>query len=352
MQADRESCELLRAIARSADADVIRRLAVGVGDWNSLLGLAQDHRVLPLVWSRLTDMGSGVPLMVQERLRAEYERNVLHTMANAAELIAVLKALGREGIPALPFKGVVLGASIYGDFTARSAGDLDVLIHYGDRKRAMRVVVDRGFELLAPVRANGVPVDANEHEYHFERQVDGMVVELCWSMRLNRFMRDLGMDWAWPQRRVTMLAGAEVPDMSIEMTLLMLCVHGSKHVWWRFIWTCDVAHLLASSPGLDWGEVVLEAKRSGLRRCLAVGVLLAHRVAGAAIPEAFLRGFEADATASRLANHFETNMFDAPGSTPKGWVPYGMQMLDLRDRVRLLWPPDWRSLNERDQAAV
>lgn len=345
MQTDRESCEVLRAAARSADADEMHRVAVGVRDWNSLLELAHGHRVLPLIWSRLADTGSAVPLIVQERLRAEYERNVLHNMANAAELIALLKALEHEGISAMPIKGVVLGASIYGDFTARSAGDLDVLIHYGDRKRAMGVVLDRGFELK-------MPVDAKEHEYHFERQADGMVVELCWRMRLNRFMQDLGMDWAWPRRQVTMVAGAEVPDMSIEMTLLMLCVHGSKHVWSRLIWTYDVAQLLASSPGLDWSEVMLEAKRSGLRRCLAVGVLLAHRVAGAAIPEAVLRGFEADATASRLASYFAVSMFDAPGSTPKGWLPYGMQMLDLRDRVRMLWPLDWLGSNERDEAAV
>ncbi len=32
----------------------------------------------------------------------------------------------------MPFKGVVLGASVYGDMTARTAGDLDVLIYYRD----------------------------------------------------------------------------------------------------------------------------------------------------------------------------------------------------------------------------
>lgn len=337
MQVDCGSVELLRGLARSAGAEEMRRLAGGVGDWASLLQMGMDHRVLPMLYLRLGDMGV-VPPAVQERLRAEYERNVFHSLANAAELIAVLKALEEEGIRAMPFKGVVLAASIYSDLTARSAGDVDVLIDFKDLKRAAAVLVRRGFELNTVVGVNGILADGYEYEYHFDRQTDGMVVELCWTMQLGRFMRKLGIDCAWPGRRTTMLAGAEVMDMSVEMTLLMLCVHGSKHVWSRLIWTCDVAQLLASSPGLDWDEVTREAKRLGLRRCLAVGLMLVHRVAGAKVPEELLSDFEKDATACRLAGHFAARMFDDPWITP-GRLPYRIQMIDLRDRVRLLWSP-------------
>ena len=64
---------------------------------------------------------------------------MLHSLANAVELIAVLKALEDELIPAMPFKGVVLGASIYHDLSARPAGDLDLLIHDRDLSRAATV---------------------------------------------------------------------------------------------------------------------------------------------------------------------------------------------------------------------
>ena len=80
---------------------------------------------------------------MQERLRAEYERNMFHNLANAAELIGVLKAFEREMIPAMPFKGVVLGASIYHDLTTRPAGDLDLLIYYSDLVRATALLQKR-----------------------------------------------------------------------------------------------------------------------------------------------------------------------------------------------------------------
>jgi hypothetical protein len=353
MRADCESCELLRAIARSSNAEQVHRLAAKLGDWDSLLDLAEEHCVLPMVFLRLADMGPAVPLLVRERVRVEYNRNMFHSMSNAVELIAVLRALEEEMIPALPFKGVVLGASIYHDLTTRPAGDLDLLIHYSDLVRATTVVLKRGYERKTPVRTDGTPAQPGCYEYQFWRQMDGKLLELRWRLELtgSKFKRDLGMDWVWPRRQTTMLAGAEVPDMSPEITLLMLCMHGSKHVWSRLIWICDVAQLLASSPDLDWTEVTYEAKKAGLRRTLALGILLAHRVAGATVPQTVLRRFEADTTACNLAQHIQENLFDAPGSTPLGRMPYGLQLLDFHDRVRWLLSPDLLRPNERDRAA-
>jgi hypothetical protein len=352
MQADSESCELLRAIARPADAEQIHRLAVKVRDWDSLLKLAQEHRVMAILFLRLTDISSAVPQSVRGRLRAEYDSNMFHNLANAVELIAILKALEHEMIPAMPFKGVVLGASTYHDLTTRPAGDIDLLIYQEHLLRAETVLLERGYELKTALGADGTAGEQYCYEYRFERPMDGMVVELRWEFELTqpKFKHNLGMDWVWPRRRTTMLAGAQVPDITPEITLLMLCMHGSKHAWSRLIWICDVAQLLASSPDLDWREVNLEAKKSGLCRTLALGLLLAHRVAGATIPQAVLRRSELDTTASNLAQHIQENLFDSPGSTPTGLVPYGIQLLDLRDQIGLLLSLDFLRPNERDRA--
>src|SRR5450432_3884807 len=145
MPVDRESCELLRAIVRrpEATAQRIDQLAGNVRDCESLLELAREHRVLPIVFLRLADLGAAVPPAVKDHLRAEFDSNVVQNLANVAELIGLLKAFDREGIPAMPFKGVVLGASIYGDLTTRPAGDLDVLIHHRHLARATAVLLER-----------------------------------------------------------------------------------------------------------------------------------------------------------------------------------------------------------------
>ncbi len=361
MTTEREDYELLRAIARPPAAlagEQISRFARGVRDWDSLLRTANEHHVLPLLYtrlgSRLSQSGAAVTPEVEDRLQFAYQRNAFHSLANAAELIAVLKAFDRRGIPAMPFKGLVLAASIYGDVTARHAGDLDILIHLQDRERATAVLLELGYELQTPTRPDGAPTDPDCYEYHFERPGDGMVTELRWRFDLARskFRHDLGMDWVWPHRRTTMLAGAEVPDMEPEILLLMLCMHGSKHRWSKLLWICDVARLLASHPGLDWRKVNQEAKRTGLWRSVALGVLLANRVAGAEVPAEVLKRFESDRVARRMARHIEEHLFDTPGVAPEGVVTYGIQLLGFRDRVGLVFSLDLLRPNERDRAVL
>jgi hypothetical protein len=355
MSEDRDSCELLRAIARrptEAAAQQIYLLAERVRDWNSLIRLASEHRVLPTLYLRLMNVGAAIPSDVQACLRTEYERNVFHNLANAVELIDVLRTFEREMIPAMPFKGVVLGASAYHDLATRPAGDLDLLIRYKHLVKATALIRERGYELKTQVPADETPSFPDCYEYHFERPTDGMVLELRWRLVLTqpRFRHDLGLDWVWPSRRTAMLAGAEVPDMSPEMTLLVLCMHGSKHVWSRLIWICDVAQLLTSPLDLDWKEVIREANRSGLWRSLALGVLLARRFADAEVPQAVLRRFESDTTTSSLAQYIFENLFDAPGSAPAGGMPYYIKLLGFRDRIRLLTSLDLLRPNEHDRA--
>jgi len=355
MAAERESCELLLAVARYPDSgqtERIRTLGAKVSDWDALLGLAETHRMLPLLYLRLADADAAAPAPIQERLVAEYRRSACQNLANAAELIAILQVLERAGIPAMPFKGVVLAASAYKDLMARPGGDLDILIHLEDLPRAMPLLFERGYQ---PMRESGVEeMTAPPHwyEYPFVRPRDGIVLELRWRLGLvkDRYTGTLGLDWAWRNRRTTLLAGAVVPDMCPETKLLMLCMHGAKHMWSRLVWVCDVARLIGVSPGLDWKHAKAEARRQGLGRSLALGVLLAHRVAGAPVLRSVLRSFQRDSTASALADHFAKNILDMPGAVPTGAVPYSIQLLGLRDRVRLFL--SWNILrpNERDRA--
>jgi hypothetical protein len=181
-----------------------------------------------------------------------------------------------------------------------------------------------------------------------------MVVEVHWELDFvfGKFRRKLGRTWACRDQQTILLAGARVPNMSPELTLLMLCMHGSKHVWRRMIWICDVAQHITSHRELDWDRAIREARRCGLWRALAVGVLLARSIAGANVPEAAWQRFEADRVAARLAQQIERNLCHEPGVLPRGPLPYGMSLLSPRDRLDLIFSLEaWRP-NEMDFAAV
>ena len=348
--------ELLTAVVRvpfELDKGRLLRLATDV-DWDAAMALAKEHRLLPLLFSRFLENDLRTPSEVRELLRREYERNAFHGIANARELLSVLAEFEALNIPALPFKGVVLAASIYQNLTTRPAGDLDLLIFERDVARASTVLTNRGYRLTTEIHADGLPAAENYYEYHFERPADGMVLELRWRLEVAqpRFRHNLGMEWLWPKRRTAKLAGVDVPDMDPESALLVLCMHGSKHVWSRLIWVCDVAQLIAAEPALDWQAAAQEAKRVGLWRCLALGALLAQRICGANVPIKSLRDFESDAPARRLAAHLQKHLFDRPGMTLDGAMPYSVQLLGTADRLRFLLSPDFLRPNARDRAAI
>jgi hypothetical protein len=348
-----QSRELLYAIAQHPDqlnAKRIEGLARNVENWDAVLEVARQHRVLPLVCWRLISIEAPLPVSALERLNRAYHRNVFHYTANAAELIAILKAFDADQIRAMPFKGIILGATIYNDPCARYAGDLDILIDRENLLPATAILLERGYTLTTPVHKDGSPALLNSYEYHFERPQDGMVVELRWRLELTqpRYRRNIGLQWVWPNRMRAQLAGVEVPNMDPETTLLVLSMHGSKHVWSRLVWISDVAHLLARHPDLDWERAAREAKRQGLWRPLALGVLLAHNVCSAQIPRSALEGFNADATARSLARSIEDLLFDKPGELPTSRVPYNVKLLGFQDRLKLFLSPALFRPNELD----
>lgn len=353
---DQNAVDLLRAITRPSfdpSRTAFTETAAKVERWQDVVEGARVHGILPLLYRRLAETSDIVPPEALQQLKSEFERNALHCMTNAEELLHVLNAFDSAGIEAMPFKGVVLATSAYCDLTMRTAGDIDLLIRFADLNRASEILTQRGYELKTKTLRDGSPEAESYFEYHFERPSDGMILELRWRLELTqpRYRPNLGFDWVWPRRRAVKLAGAAVPNLDPESCLLVLCMHGSKHAWSRWIWVCDVAMLIESLPRLDWEFVRREAKRVGLERCLALGVLLGWH-AGAAVPERVLRLFQADRDMERLAGFFATNILENPGAMPKGRIPYFLSILGFRDRLRCVFSPAILQPNERDRATL
>jgi hypothetical protein len=70
------------------------------------------------------------------------------------------------------------------------------------------------------------------------------------------------------------------------------------------------------------------------------------------MPEGVLHEFQSDRISARLARHFQKSVLDAPGSIPAGRIPYSIQLLDVRDRLNLLFTRVLLLPNERDRAFV
>ncbi len=295
-------------------AERVRRLASGPLSWMEFVRLARSHDVLNLAYRSLrAACPEAVPPAIREQLNRYARRCGARNRNLAGRLIGLLALLDAHAIPAVPLKGPVLAAAVYGDLCLREFLDLDILIHERDALRAKSLFLAAGYEVRTKLDARGRPTEPGEYEYTFTHRADRHSAELCWRITPEGFLGSLDLASLGERRQPVRLAGAWVADLPPEERLLTLCVHGSKHCWASLRWICDVAEAVRACPNLNWHRVRALAKPSGCWRAVALGLLLAHDLLGAPLPDAIRSEVRHDAGAGRLAAWVRTWLFRVDG---------------------------------------
>lgn len=99
-----------------------------------------------------------------------------------------------------------------------------------------------------------------------------------------------------------------------------LCVHGTKHLWGSLDMVCDVAGVLRVCPAMDWSAVMAQARRSGTRRAVLLGLQLAHELLDAGTPAHLLQAAKMDPAVQALAARSVADMFREPLTAPSAWA--------------------------------
>lgn len=288
-------------------------------DWRYLIAAATFHGVRPLLyWTLQTTCPEAVPTRTLGRLREHFCANAGRNLFVATELTKVLSRLEADGILAIPFKGPLLTDSVYGDLAFREFSDLDILVRQHDVVRAKRLLTSQGYRMS--MQLNGAQEVAYlESGYHlgFVRDDGGVMVELHWNIVEKRFSLPLDTERLWDRARPVPFLGRTVLGFSPEDLLLILCVHGAKHCWPRLGWIYDVAQLIDVHPGMNWGEALERGRSVGAERAVLLGLLLAGRLLGRALPGGVVRRIQADQVVAALAGHVRRRLFqEIEGSVP------------------------------------
>ena len=104
--------------------------------WKALLSLADQHALQPLLAQALLSLGDQIPADALADLKQGYQANLHKTLLLSREFVRIVDCLSRAGIEFLPYKGITLAETIYGDIALRQSGDIDLLIHADDLKHA------------------------------------------------------------------------------------------------------------------------------------------------------------------------------------------------------------------------
>lgn len=306
--------ELLLACARTnASPERIRSLTESRIDWNYFFLLARRHAVVPLVYQQLKEI---VPQADLALFRKHYQENAARNVVLTAELCRLIDLFASEGIEVIPYKGPLLSLFAYGDLALRRFVDLDVIVKKHDVARARNLLLADNYALSKPLTVEQQELLLRtQHNLQFTKDNRRLIVELHWEVAPHLFASTVQTETLWQNLVPFDLNGTPVRTLSADDLLFSLCVHGSRHLWERLGWICDVAELI-SRRTLNWTALLDRAAKADGERMFLLGLHLADKLLDAPLPSEVKRRCAADKRLESLAADVVEHLFNGPEHVP------------------------------------
>lgn len=268
-------------IALLRDGDVKEALVATI-DWPAIIRCAHEHEVAPLLYRCL----AALPARLQPepefmaRLHAVYLHGAARNLRVAEELRGILTALNAAGVPVIPLKGAHLAFLTYADPAERVMGDLDLLIHPENARRARETLSALGYARFGLQHGDFI------HNEHFRRP-RGTQIEVHWTLgRADVPAFPLDCEAVWTRALPAMMHGVPTRVLSPVDHLVYLCLHVYYHgfrVGLRRI--LDIREIVrVHGDQLDWAAVRTLSREWRCRRPVALVLTVVHEWFAIALP--------------------------------------------------------------------
>jgi hypothetical protein len=328
-----------------------------------IIALASRHGTLPLVYKALRDLDTGLasgmtgaeltsdgpsqsdaPVTRHDLitgLQQTYRSIARQNMLMSAELLKVTRLFEHQDIPAIAFKGPALSQMAYGDITLRQFGDLDILIRREDLLQVLDLLQQEGY-------IPEITLKENSQEAFFKhlnviglyKHSSDILIEIHWELLSKNYAVTWHEQHLWEGKSCVSINHTEIRILHTEHLLLYLCVHGSKHLFERLEWVCDIDRSVRSSQGLDWSKIYSEADRLGIKRMLHLGLSLAQELCGLKLPAMVRHHMEKDPRVPQLAAEIISLHFSRTQHQGKRYSTFILlwkMRENCADRLRFAW---------------
>jgi hypothetical protein len=313
-------------------------------DTNTLIRLANQHGISPLVYKTLKSLKAEHLTLNAEiltELKAHYMGISQKNMLMSAELLRIMKLLEKNGIESLAFKGPSLSQMAYGDITLRQFGDLDILIKKKDRSKMMDLLIQENY-------IPEIDLGQGTKETFFNcvnviglyKKTTRILVEVHWELLSKNYAIDWKEESLWSKKEYIHINNKEISVLPTEQLLLYLCAHGSKHLFERLEWICDIDRAVKSSPCIDWEFLINEAEKLGVKRMLYLGLGLSQQFFSLELPEIIQKGIAQDKEIPKLISKVIEVNFKKTSQQGKSYSSFGLlwsMRENLSDQLRFAW---------------
>ena len=359
-------------------AEEIKTLLQHNINWEYLVETAVRHGVIPLLYTTLNNTcPEAVPQDILKHLQTYFDVNSLHNLFLTQELVKLLDLLKQHNIPVIPYKGPALAVSAYGNLSLRQFCDLDILVQERDFLKAIDLLTSSGYQ----PKAKQSILNDKEHIVQIKDSNEYSLISKNGNVSLDIHQEiipkelklfPLVFDDLWERLEPVSLTGTTVLNFHREDLLLILCVHGSKHMWERLGWICDIAELLRNSQEIDWEQLIGKARKLGCERMLLLGLFMANTILGASLPPIVHQRIIADPETQSLGKQMYLRLFEKNQVSTsylsqekiiyhvmeriENTIIYGRMMERLEDKIILFFSTVWvrisrvttRTVKDRD----
>jgi hypothetical protein len=238
-------------------------------------------KLQPFLHWRLQSIHTPLP---KDLFAKKFFQNGLLHLRRLAELRRIGNAFQREGVDYIVLKGPVLASLAYPEVATRPMLDLDLLVRDRQMTRAREILETLDYSV--PLQFVGSAMNHGDAPPMANLDLALPTVELH-----SEIDSAPGSEWlesAWSSRTSADLGGGvTVPVLDRAEFFAQVALHASKHHVFEFqlLQLLDVARLLESSMAeFDWASALVEWRRRGIERWIALTVTLAHRLLDAPLP--------------------------------------------------------------------
>ncbi|WP_414544857.1 nucleotidyltransferase family protein [Nostoc sp. CCY0012] len=312
-------------------------------DWTYLMEIAAYHGTIPLLYQSLKTTGKeAIPKTVLTQLQNHYHTNASRNLFLSHELLNILKLFEAHQVRAIPFKGLVLATSIYGNLAMRQFSDLDILVKQQDVVKAQELLITQKYQL---------EVDYGWQQTFVHSQKPDIVVDIHWELTpLSYFPFKLpDFETLWQRSRFLTLNDESIIDLSSNDLLIILSVQVARGVnedKVSLAQMCDLTELLRIQQTLDWEQLLQQVSSLELKRPFFISLFIVENLLNAPLPapvkQAIQKQIQIDPTILIYAMRAQKQLFTEIKS-PR-IIKLFFQHLMIRgplsrmpDRVYLVW---------------
>jgi hypothetical protein len=136
-------------------------------NWELFLQWVKRHRVNPAVYRYIKNNPTVLPEEVSKNIEQRYSQITKRNLLLANETIRICSSLEKEGITAIPLKGVFLSKLFNNDYNFRETRDIDILINVNAIKIAIPVLTNLDYTKKLHESDNFTKSSFQKTNHHF-----------------------------------------------------------------------------------------------------------------------------------------------------------------------------------------